>query len=103
MPATPHAIPVQEAQGQLVQLVERVRAAHESVTLLGQHGQPVARLVPLDRPRVRLGLAAGRYVIPDPSDELDAVIAREFDASGEPSTILEAHCSPASASPSRSP
>ncbi|MDZ7857870.1 type II toxin-antitoxin system prevent-host-death family antitoxin [Sphaerotilus sp.] len=82
MPATPHAIPVQEAQGQLVQLVERVRAAHESVTLLGQHGQPVARLVPLDRPRVRLGLAAGRYVIPDPSDELDAVIAREFDASG---------------------
>lgn len=59
--------------------MERARPAHESVTLLGQ---PVGRLVPMDRPRVRLGLAAGRYVIPDPSDELDAVIAREFDAAG---------------------
>jgi antitoxin (DNA-binding transcriptional repressor) of toxin-antitoxin stability system len=90
VPATPHSISVQEAQGQLVQLVERVRAAHESVTLLGPHGQPVARLVTLlDRPRVRLGLAAGRYVIPDPSDELDAVIAREFDASG---VVLDDAC-----------
>jgi hypothetical protein len=35
------------------------------------------------------GWPQGGYVIPDPSDELDAVIAREFDASG---VVLDAAC-----------
>jgi antitoxin (DNA-binding transcriptional repressor) of toxin-antitoxin stability system len=74
-----HAVAVQEVQDRLAQLIEQIQADQSSVVLLGAQGVPVARLVPVVRPRVRLGLAAGRYEIADPSDALDAEIAADFE------------------------
>jgi len=54
------------------------------VLILGRAGQPVARLVPMEPTEptvgIRLGLANGRFRIPEPSEALDAEIAAPFES-----------------------
>ena len=59
---------IHEAKTSLSQLVARVEAGEEIV--IARAGKPAARLVPLSKPqtRRRLGLLAGRLVIPDDFD-----------------------------------
>ncbi|WP_338414960.1 type II toxin-antitoxin system Phd/YefM family antitoxin [uncultured Sphaerotilus sp.] len=85
------AIAFDDAQQRFGQLIDQVGNTHESVLILGRAGQPVARLVPLEPSGgIRLGLAKGRFRIPEPSDELDAEIAAEFDVETLPDSGLPA-------------
>lgn len=56
---------IHQAKTKLSQLVERAEAGEEIV--IARAGKPVARLVPLTKPRARrrLGLLDGRFRIPD--------------------------------------
>ena len=59
---------VHEAKTQLSQLLRRVEAGEDVVICRGN--DPVARLVPaIPRSGQRLGLDAGRFVVPDDFDE----------------------------------
>jgi prevent-host-death family protein len=60
---------IHEAKTHLSRLVELARAGEEII--LTRAGKPVARLVPLSRPRRRrkLGLLRGRFTVPDDFDE----------------------------------
>lgn len=67
-----------EAKTTLSKLVDAVETGSEKEIIIARNGKPAARLVAIetDKPRIRLGLANGRYVIGDP--ELDAEVARLF-------------------------
>lgn len=70
---------VHEAKTKLSELLRRV-AAGEEVTIT-RDGEPVARLVPAQRPAPRvLGQDAGTFTIPDDFDaELPEDVLREFE------------------------
>jgi prevent-host-death family protein len=69
-----------EAKTSLSKLVEAVESGAEKEIILARNGKPAARIVPLalEKPRIRLGLADGRYVIGEPDPELDAEVAALF-------------------------
>lgn len=69
-----------EAKTSLSKLVEAVESGAEKEIIIARNGKPAARLVPIEaqKPRIRLGLANGRYVIGPPDPELDAEVARLF-------------------------
>ena len=68
-----------DAKNQLSKLVEAVVSGGESEVLIARNGKPAARLVALKtQPRIRLGLAKGRYTIPDSIDDDNFAIAEMF-------------------------
>ena len=68
-----------EARNQLSKLVEAVESGSESEILIARNGKPAARLVPVDaQPKVRLGLAKGRFIVPDSIDDDNDDIAALF-------------------------
>lgn len=69
-----------EAKTSLSKLVEAVESGAEKEIIIARNGKPAAKLVPIDapKPRIRLGLANGRFVIGPPDPELDAEVARLF-------------------------
>jgi prevent-host-death family protein len=50
-----------EAKTNLSKLVEAVESGKESEIILARNGKPVARIVPLERPKRRLGIAEGEF------------------------------------------
>jgi prevent-host-death family protein len=69
-----------DAKSQLSRLVEAVESGSEAEIVIARNGKPAARLVPLDaRPTIRLGLARGKYLIPDAIDADAEVIADGFE------------------------
>ncbi|MBI5443907.1 MAG: type II toxin-antitoxin system prevent-host-death family antitoxin [Deltaproteobacteria bacterium] len=66
---------ISEAKAQLAALVEQVLAGHEVV--IGKAGKPVAKLVPLERPREPRRLA-GKIRIGDDFDSLPDDVAQAF-------------------------
>jgi len=75
-----HPVNMLEAKTTLSKLVEAVESGAEKEIIIARNGKPAAKLVPIHagRRRVRLGLANGRYDIPEPDLELDAEVARLF-------------------------
>ncbi|HZZ36853.1 MAG TPA: type II toxin-antitoxin system prevent-host-death family antitoxin [Caulobacteraceae bacterium] len=71
-----------DAKNSLSRLVEAVESGAESEIIIARNGKPAARLVPLEaKPkRVRLGLAKGKFALPDDFDRDNAEIARLFGA-----------------------
>ena len=73
-----------EAKTRLSQLVEAVETGKEAEIILARNGRPVARIVPLEKPKVdtskRLGIAEGEF--PDFDFEefqaLDEVVWGQF-------------------------
>lgn len=67
-------INVHQAKTHLSRLLERAHAGEEIV--LAKAGKPYARLMPLEKPKRRLGFVEGylddRFFEPLPQDELDA-------------------------------
>lgn len=61
-----------EAKSTLSQLVDAIEQGQEKEIILARNGRPVARLVPLEtRPldiKRRLGVAKGRFEVPDSID-----------------------------------
>lgn len=74
------AVSMFEAKTHLSGLVESLLQGKEDEVIISRHGKPVARLMPL-RPAdtsVRIGLAKGRFTIPDDIDVENERIAALF-------------------------
>jgi prevent-host-death family protein len=69
-----------EAKTQLSRLVERVESGAEPEIIIARNGRPAARLVPLARRPTaqRIGVAAGRFQVPDSIDGSNALIEKLF-------------------------
>lgn len=69
-----------EAKSTLSRLVQAVEEGHQAEVVIARNGRPVARLVPIDKAPAsrRLGVARGRFVVPDPIDAHDAEVAALF-------------------------
>jgi prevent-host-death family protein len=66
-----------EAKSNLSRLVHAVESGADQEIIIARNGRPAARLVPLE-PRtagLRIGLAKGLFVAPEPDPELDAAIS----------------------------
>ncbi|WP_234196448.1 MULTISPECIES: type II toxin-antitoxin system Phd/YefM family antitoxin [Pseudacidovorax] len=69
-----------EAKSSLSRLVEAIEAGTESEIVIARHGRPVAKLVPVDEPIVqkRIGVAKGKFKVPDSIDTHNAEVAALF-------------------------
>ena len=69
-----------EAKSQLSRLVQEVETGAQSEIVIARNGRPVARLVPIAKAPsgVRLGVAQGKFIVPDDIDEANPIIARMF-------------------------
>jgi prevent-host-death family protein len=70
-----------EAKSRLSALVEAVESGREKEIVIARNGKPVARLIaidPVDRSK-RLGVAEGRFKVPDTIDEYEEEIIRMFE------------------------
>ena len=68
-----------EAKTHLSRLVEDIASGAQLEVVIARHGKPVARLVPLEaKPKVRLGLAKGKFMIPEDIDVDNDEIAALF-------------------------
>ena len=70
-----------EAKSTLSRLVEAVETGRESDVVIARHGRPVARLVAIDAAGAapRLGVAKGKFVVPDNIDLHNAEAAAPFE------------------------
>lgn len=76
------AVNMHEAKSRLSALVEAVESGAEAEVVIARNGKPAARLVPIAAKKpIRLGLAKGKFVVPDNIDEDDEYIASLFYAS----------------------
>ena len=75
-----------QAKSQLSKLVHEVESGAQDEIIIARNGRPAARLVPLAKPAggVRLGVAEGRFTIPDDIDEANPVIAAMFYGTDDP-------------------
>lgn len=79
------AINMLDAKTQLSRLVDAVETGREDEIVIARNGRPVARLVPIERARtLRLGVAKGRFEIPDDIDAHNAEVAALFAAEPRP-------------------
>lgn len=68
-----------EAKSNLSKLVEAVESGAEEEIVIARNGKPAVRLVPLEqKKRVRLGLANGKFIVPDNIDRDNDEIAKMF-------------------------
>ena len=69
-----------EAKTQLSKLVEAVETGAEAEIIIARNGRPVARLVPIAPAAKgpRIGIAKGKFKVPDNFNELDDEIAALF-------------------------
>lgn len=70
------------AKTQLSRLVEAIESGAEREIIIARNGKPAAKLVPLTPPPVdvskRIGIAEGRFVVPDDFDADNAEIEKLF-------------------------
>jgi len=69
-----------EAKTHLSRLVEDIASGAQRDITIARNGKPAARLVPIDRRAIKLGVLKGKYKIPLDIDVDNASIAAEFDA-----------------------
>ncbi len=69
-----------QAKTTLSRLVEAVESGKEREIVIARNGRPAARLVPIDDVPAgkRIGVAKGKFVVPDDIDQHNDEIARLF-------------------------
>jgi prevent-host-death family protein len=69
-----------EAKTNLSRLIEAVESGRETEVVIARNGKPAAKLVPIgEKPHgVRLGLARGKFKVPDNIDGANEAIAKMF-------------------------
>ena len=69
-----------EAKSSLSRLVEAIEQGQAREIVIARNGRPAARLVPLDDAPVqrRIGVARGRFEVPDDIDANNAEVAALF-------------------------
>lgn len=78
-----HVINMLDAKTSLSKLVQALESGAESEFIIARNGRPAARLVPLgqtrsDRSR-RIGIAKGRFAVPDDIDQSNAEVRKLFE------------------------
>jgi len=70
-----------EAKSTLSRLVEALESGQEREIVIARNGKPAARLVPIAGASAarRLGIAKGRFTVPDSIDRHAAEIAESFE------------------------
>jgi prevent-host-death family protein len=75
---------IHQAKTHLSRLVAAIKAGDEAEVIIAQNGVPAARLVPLvKKPKIKWGLAKGKYIIPDDIDFLNPEIEALFNGSDD--------------------
>ena len=74
-----------EAKSSLSRLVEAVETGAETEIIIARNGRPAAKLVAIRPPRTgkRIGIAKGKFVVPDTIDADEAAITALFTGSAE--------------------
>mgnify|MGYP006176775777 FL=1 len=69
-----------EAKSTLSRLVEAVELGHVKEVIIARNGRPAARLVQISEPRSqqRLGVAKGKFDVPNSIDNMNSKIAKLF-------------------------
>ncbi|KAF0654260.1 toxin-antitoxin (TA) system antitoxin [Cyanobium sp. Copco_Reservoir_LC18] len=81
VPRPSRVVNMLEAKTHLSRLVDAIETGAEAEVVIARNGRPVARLTslqPPERPR-RLGLARGRFVVPESIDAAHPLIADLFE------------------------
>lgn len=75
-----HAVNMLQAKSSLSRLVEAIEQGREREIIIARNGRPAAKLVPVDTVPVgrRLGVAKGKFEVPDSIDTHNAEVARLF-------------------------
>lgn len=76
------AVIMHDATSRLSALVDAVESGREAKIVIARNGRPAARLVPVAaKPDIgkRIGVAEGRFAIPDDIDEDEEEIVRLFE------------------------
>jgi prevent-host-death family protein len=74
------AVNMLQAKSSLSRLVEAVEQGEEREIIIARNGRPVAKLVPIDAVPIerRLGVAKGKFEVPENIDEHNEGVARLF-------------------------
>ena len=72
-----------EAKSNLSRLVEAVETGAEAEIIIARNGRPAARLVAIKTVPAgkRIGIAKGKFTVPDTIDADEAIIAKLFEGS----------------------
>lgn len=75
-----------QAKSSLSRLVEAIEQGEEREIVIARNGRPAAKLVPIDAVPVgqRIGVAKGRFEVPDTIDAHDEEVARLFTGAKQP-------------------
>lgn len=70
-----------EAKTHLSRLVDALESGQETEIIIARNGRPAARLMPLQQRAMgkRIGIAEGKWVIPDDIDQDNDIIADLFE------------------------
>jgi antitoxin (DNA-binding transcriptional repressor) of toxin-antitoxin stability system len=81
-----HIVNMLEAKSNLSRLVEAIEQGTEREIVIARNGRPAARLVAIDSAPSsgRIGIAKGRFEVPDDIDSANAEIERLFLADDTP-------------------
>jgi antitoxin (DNA-binding transcriptional repressor) of toxin-antitoxin stability system len=73
-----------DAESNLSRLVEAIESGAEREIIIARNGKPAARLVPIHASPVgvRIGIAKGKFMTPEPDPELDSEAAALFGGPG---------------------
>lgn len=69
-----------QAKSSLSRLVEAIEQGQEREIVIARNGRPAAKLVPMDTVPAgkRIGVAKGKFTVPDSIDAHNAEVARMF-------------------------
>lgn len=69
-----------QAKSTLSRLVEAIEQGQEREIVIARNGRPAAKLVPMDAAPTgkRIGVAKGKFKVPDSIDAHNAAVARMF-------------------------
>lgn len=69
-----------QAKSSLSRLVEAIEQGREREIIIARNGRPAAKLVPIDSVSAgkRIGIAKGKFKVPDSIDAHNAEVARLF-------------------------
>ena len=78
-----HSVNMLEAKSSLSRLVKAIEQGEEREIIIARNGRPAARLVPIQSGPAgkRIGIAKGKFEVPDDIDRLDDEVARLFQGS----------------------
>ena len=81
-----HTVNMFDAKSSLSRLVEAIEQGREQEIVIARNGRPAAKLVALDEPApgLRVGIAKGRFEVPDDIDAHNDEVARLFGVATAP-------------------